>query len=263
MPGHIETEGRELMAEEAEHMYERVAGVLRDKILVGDLDTGARLPTQAAIVEEFGVSRIVARQALDLLESEGLIDRVQGGGAYVRRYQPLLRRSALHYRSDPGAPFAEEAMATGRIPRYSHRTYPDRAGPEVAQRLRVNVGAPVMRTLYTSYADDQPLMLVDSFEPLAITQGTPIERPEEGPQMGAGIIDRFTSIGMRPTAIVERLRSRMPRPSEIDQLELRPGTPVTVITRVSWHGETPIETADLLLAADQYELEYAIKVDPQ
>lgn len=248
---------------EPEHMYERVAAVLRDKILTGELAPGGKLPTQAAIVEEFGVSRMVARQALDLLEGEGLIDRIQGGGVYVRRYQPLLRRSALHYKTDPGAPFAEEALATGRAPRYSHRTYPDRAGPEIAQRLKIKVGGEVMRTIYMSYADDQPLMMVDSSEPLAITRGTPIERPEEGPLMGAGIIDRFTSIGMRPTAIVERLRSRMPRPSEIDQLELRPGTPVTAIIRTSWCGDTPIETADLLLAADQYELEYALKVDPQ
>jgi DNA-binding GntR family transcriptional regulator len=247
---------------EPEHMYERVASVFRDKIVTGELEPGSKLPTQEAITGEFGVSRIVARRALDLLETEGLIDRIQGGGAYVRRYRPLLRRSALHYKSDPGAPFAEESLATERTPRYSHRTYPDRAGPEIAQRLHIGLGAPVMRTFYTSYADDQPLMTTDSFEPLVITRGTPIERPEEGPLMGAGVVDRFTSIGKRPTVVVERLRSRMPRPSEVDALELRGGTPVTAIVRTTWHGDTPIETADILLAADQYELEYATKVDP-
>jgi DNA-binding GntR family transcriptional regulator len=247
---------------EPEHMYERVATVLRDQIVTGHLEPGSKLPTQEVIGREFAVSRIVARRALDILEAEGLIDRIQGGGAYVRRYRPLLRRSALHYRSDPGAPFAEESLATDRVPRYSHETFPDRAGPEIALRLRIEVGAPVMRTRYTSYADDQPLMLTDSFERLDITKGTPIERPEEGPLMGGGLIDRFTSIGMRPTAVVERLRSRMPRPSEIDALELRPGTPVTAIVRMTWHGETALETADILLAADQYELEYATKVDP-
>jgi DNA-binding GntR family transcriptional regulator len=251
------------MTDEPEHMYERIATVLRDKILTGDLPAGARLPTQAVLSSEFGVSRIVARKALDLLEAEGLIDRIQGGGAFVRRYRPLLRRSALHYKSDPGAPFAEESLATERVPRYSHRTYADRAGPTVARRLKISIGDDVMRTLYTSYADDQPTMLVDSFEPLAITRGTPIERPEEGPLLGAGIVDRFTSIGMRPTSVVERLRSRMPRPSEVEQLELRPGTPVTEIVRTSYSGDTPVETADILLAGDQFELEYAINVKPQ
>jgi DNA-binding GntR family transcriptional regulator len=248
--------------EDPEHMYEQIASVLRDQISTGDLAPGARLPTQAVLSEQYEVSRIVARKALDLLEAEGLIDRVQGGGAFVRRYQPLLRRAALHYRSDPGAPFAEEAIATERTPRYSHRTFPDRAGPEVAQRLHIAVGDPVMRTLYTSYADDQPLMLTDSFEPVALTRDTPIERPEEGPLMGAGLIERFTSIGQRPTAVVEQVRSRMPRPSETEALELRPGTPVIEVKRFTYCRETVLETADILLAGDSYILEYATKVDP-
>jgi GntR family transcriptional regulator len=248
--------------DDSEHMYEQIASVLRDRIIAGNLEPGSRLPTQAMISEEYGVSRIVARRALDLLESEGLIDRVQGGGAFVRRYQPLLRRSALHYRSNPGAPFAEEAIATERIPRYGHRTFPDRAGPDIAKRLNIAVGDPVMRTQYTSYADDQPVMLVDSFEPTALTRDTPIERAEEGPLMGAGLVERFTSIGMRPTAVVERVRSRMPRPSETDSLELRPGTPVTEITRITYFDATVLETADMLLAADSYILEYVTEVAP-
>jgi GntR family transcriptional regulator len=105
-------------------------------------------------------------------------------------------------------------------------------------------------------------MLVDSFEPTALTRDTPIERAEEGPLMGAGLVERFTSIGMRPTAVVERVRSRMPRPSETDYLELRPGTPVTEITRITYFDSTVLETADMLLAADSYILEYVTEVAP-
>jgi DNA-binding GntR family transcriptional regulator len=247
---------------EPAHMYERIAAALREQILSGTLGWGDRLPTQEALSDTYGVSRIVARRALDILETEGLIDRVQGGGAFVRRYQPLIRRSALHYKSDPGAPFAEEALASERIPRYSHKTYPDRAGADIAKRLGISVGDEVMRTDYVSYANDEPMMIVQSYEPTAITRGTVIERPEEGPLMAAGVVDRFTAIGLRPTAVVERLRSRMPRPSEVEQLQLRPGIPVIIIVRTTYSDETPIETADLLLDSHRYELEYAIRVDP-
>ena len=109
---------------------------------------------------------------------------MRGGGAFVRRYQPLVRRSALHYRSNPGAPFAEEALASERIPSYRHQTYPERASTDIATRLHIPVGADVMRTDYVSLANDEPMMIVDSYEPLAITKGTIIERPEEGPHMG-------------------------------------------------------------------------------
>jgi DNA-binding GntR family transcriptional regulator len=254
---------REVLSEPVpHHMYERIASALRDQILAKSIGPGERLPSQGQLSERFDVSRIVVRHALDLLESEGLIDRAQGGRATVRLYDPLIRRAALHYKSNPGAPFAEEAIATERVPRYTHETAPDRAGLETASRLQIAVGDEVMRTDYVSFADDEPLMQVTSYEPLAITHGTPIERPEEGPLMAAGIVDRFTSIDLRPTAVVERLQARMPRPSEVDVLELRPGTPVIVLVRICYHDETPIETADILLASNQYKLEYAIRVDP-
>lgn len=80
--------------------------------------------------------------------------------------------------------------------------------------------------------------------------------------MGAGIIDRFTSIGLRPTSVIERLHARMPRPSEAEELSLRPGIPVVVIVRQSYCGDLPLETADILLAANQYKLEYATTVAP-
>jgi GntR family transcriptional regulator len=243
-------------------MYERIASTLREQILSGELGWGDRLPTQEVLSESFGVSRIVARQAIDILEREGLIDRVKGGGAFVRRHQPLIRRSALHYRTDPGAPFAEEALAAERIPRYSHESSPDAASPDVARRLGIEVGDAVMRTAYVSFTADDPVMLVSSYEPLAITGGTEIERPEEGPFMAAGLIERFTAINRRPTAVVERLRCRMPRPSEGERLNLAAGTPVVLIERTTYAGDLALETADLLLNSHIYELEYAISVDP-
>lgn len=246
----------------SEHLYERIAGALRDEILAKTRAPGERLPTQEELGEVFGASRITVRQALDLLESEGLIDRVQGGRASVRLYDPLIRRSALHYRTNPGMPFAEEAIKTLRTPTYDHDTAPERAGLEVARRLQVDVGTEVMRTAYVSYADGTPIQRVTSYEPLALTRGTPIEHPEQGPLMGGGIVDRFTSIGLRPTNVTERLHSRMPRPSEVEQLKIRPGIPVIVAVRICYSGELPIETADLLFVANEFKLEYSLTVEP-
>src|SRR5258707_13502696 len=143
----------------SEHMYERIAAALRDQILARTLPPGGKLPTQEELAETFGASRIVARHALDLLESEGLIDRQRGGRATVRLYDPLIRRAALHYKSEPGAPFAEEAHATERVPRYSHETRPERAGLETAHRLGIGIGEDLMHTDYVSYANDQPMIL--------------------------------------------------------------------------------------------------------
>ena len=50
----------------------------------GVLPPGHRLPTERAIEQEFGVSRITAVRALSLLMEEGLIERIQGSGSYVK-----------------------------------------------------------------------------------------------------------------------------------------------------------------------------------
>src|SRR5581483_3159921 len=65
-------------------MAEQVADVLRERILTGLAD-GAPLPKQDEIVAEFGVSYPSVREALRILETEGLITIRRGnvGGAEV------------------------------------------------------------------------------------------------------------------------------------------------------------------------------------
>ncbi|MDQ0812631.1 hypothetical protein QFZ63_004345 [Streptomyces sp. B3I7] len=56
-----------------------VADALRARIGSGQLRPGARMPTQAALAEEFGTERGTVRQALRILQSEGLLAGVSRG----------------------------------------------------------------------------------------------------------------------------------------------------------------------------------------
>lgn len=60
-----------------------LADVLRGRILSGELDTGAQVPTEAALSDEFGVSRTVVREALQHLRASGLVESFQGRGTFV------------------------------------------------------------------------------------------------------------------------------------------------------------------------------------
>jgi GntR family transcriptional regulator, transcriptional repressor for pyruvate dehydrogenase complex len=59
-----------------------VAG-LKDKILAGDLPPGSKLPSEAELIEEYGVSRTVVREAVTRLRAEGLVETFQGRGSFV------------------------------------------------------------------------------------------------------------------------------------------------------------------------------------
>src|ERR1700733_1883227 len=60
----------------------QVADVLRRQVLNGTY-TGGTLPAESSLAEDFGVSRNAIRAALDLLRSEGLVERVPGVGTVV------------------------------------------------------------------------------------------------------------------------------------------------------------------------------------
>lgn len=64
-----------------------LADRIRERILSGDLSEGDRLPAQDDLLAEFGVGRSSLREALRMLESEGLLSIQRGnvGGAVVHR----------------------------------------------------------------------------------------------------------------------------------------------------------------------------------
>lgn len=66
------------------HLSDQVAGVLATEIRAGRLAVGDKLPTEAALVEQFAVSRTVIREAVSRLKSLGLVDSRQGSGMYVK-----------------------------------------------------------------------------------------------------------------------------------------------------------------------------------
>src|SRR5665647_2737792 len=63
---------------------QRVADYLRDAILGGDIGPGQRV-RQEEIAERFGASRLPVREALRMLEAEGLIEHETNKGAHVPR----------------------------------------------------------------------------------------------------------------------------------------------------------------------------------
>jgi GntR family transcriptional regulator len=65
--------------------FARIAATLRERILRHELQAGAKLPSEAALEAEFGVSRVTVRQALASLESGGLIRKENGRGSFVTR----------------------------------------------------------------------------------------------------------------------------------------------------------------------------------
>jgi DNA-binding LacI/PurR family transcriptional regulator len=72
----------------AEFLHRTVADALRHRVTAGLLVGGSKLPTLRKIADEFDVSTMTVRQAIQALEREGHVYRIPGVGAFVRPQPP-------------------------------------------------------------------------------------------------------------------------------------------------------------------------------
>lgn len=78
---------------------QEVAQKLERAILAGDYAVGSRLPSEEKLGKQFKASRTVIREAIQQLNSRGLVTTRVGSGSYVTAYNPDNLRNALNYYS--------------------------------------------------------------------------------------------------------------------------------------------------------------------
>jgi GntR family transcriptional regulator len=80
-------------------LIERIKNDLRDTITSGGLKPGERLPSEPELAATLGVSRNSLREAIGLLENEGLLYRRQGVGTFITASGPVIRGGIERLRS--------------------------------------------------------------------------------------------------------------------------------------------------------------------
>ncbi|MBL1117360.1 GntR family transcriptional regulator [Streptomyces sp. 110] len=241
--------------------YLRVADDLRKKIAAGELPPHARLPSQARIREEYGVSDTVALEARKVLMAEGLVEGRSGSGTYVRA-QPVPRRvvrGGFHTAGET-TPFRQEQTDDRITGTWETESEQEAAGGEIAGRLGVEAGERVMRTRYVFRSQGEVVMLSTSWEPLELTGRTPVMLPEEGPLAGRGVVDRMAALDLVVDNMAEEVGARPGLAEEVLALGGVPGHWVMVISRTYFAGGRPVETADVVVLAERYRIAYRLPV---
>ncbi|MEV4411555.1 GntR family transcriptional regulator [Catellatospora sp. NPDC049609] len=243
--------------------YLQIAAELRCRIVAGELAPGAKLPSESRLMAMFGVSNTVTKRAIAVLKAEGLVEGRHGSGVYVRHVRRLVRDSQgrdQRRRQGPTSPFARDVTASGQRPSWEHDSAEVGCPDAIAARLGVEPGEPVLRTRYRYLADGGPIQLATSYEPLSITRGTPVELPEDG--AAVGVVARMDVIGVRIDECVEEIIARAAHPDEIERLGLPSGGALMmVVERTYLAGGRAVETADIVMAADRYQLRYRWPVE--
>lgn len=125
---------------------------LRQAITGGTFLPGSQLPTEAELCQMLGVSRTVVREALRVLEDDGLVARRHGVGTFVRNH-PILKNLNFNFG------ITEMIESAGLKAGTSHLAIQkETADAEKAEQLHVPLGTPLITVERVRTADGRPVV---------------------------------------------------------------------------------------------------------
>ena len=205
-------------------LYHQMEQDLRSRLHGGEFGPGDPLPSEERLCEQYGVSRITMRRALDALIAQGLIVRRRGVGSFVAERRVGSRSIALKGSLDEFLAGAG-AMEPDRLS-LEH----DARNPEAAAILNLPDDARMTRLELISRIDGEPAAYLEIYFPPEVgkelqrhdflTAGVPIIRAVE------------RRLNVRVSRAQQKIESGMAGKVAAAHLGLRPADPVLLVTRV-------------------------------
>ncbi|MEK9520052.1 GntR family transcriptional regulator [Streptomyces venezuelae] len=200
-----------------------IADDLRTQITTGHLKAGARLPSEPSLAAQYKVSTQTLRNALALLQAEGLIEKIHGTGNFVR--QPLRRLTYTGGRLTPDADL-----------HITIRTTNVRASGDLIPLLKVPSRTPLTEFLYLTHQGETPHSLARIYVPQDLASA-------QLPCRRSGVEESR-----------DQIRARRPTSEEASTLRISSTLAVLSITRVSTDTTgRVVEAALLVLPSDRAE----------
>src|SRR3954469_20647064 len=145
------------MANDERPAYEQVKGWIRQHIASGEWKPGDTVPSEAALMERFGISRMTANRALRELASEGLVNRVQGSGTRVAQLHRISSQLVIR-------DIHEEVTERGHV----HTTrlikvVQEKAEAPLAGTLGLKRGARVFHSVLVHLENGVPIQYEDRY----------------------------------------------------------------------------------------------------
>lgn len=154
--------------------YGQIAAQLQQKIVTGEWSPGTAIPAESALASEFGIALGTIRQAIAVLVQQGLLERVQGKGTYVRTgLSGASMMRFFRFRSEADADAAPTAVPRSEI--LSCRSV--RLDKAMSGRFGLDTGARGLCISRRRWVDDTPRLLESIWLPLprcAALQETPV-----------------------------------------------------------------------------------------
>ena len=223
-------------------MYYRIQKAILEQIQDGQLRPGGLLPSEAELAQQYQVSRITAKRALDDLVRLGRAYRQQGRGTFVA--QPRIREIS-GFRS-----FSEDIRARGFVPSSQILEFTQTAPDEAArERLHLPEGEQVYLLKRLRLASDEPVAIETACLPCRICPGLLAEDLSRGSLYNI-LMQKYQVVPTWADAEVEAAAASR---EEATLLKLKPGIPVLSARRVTYAANyDAIETVVSVYRGDRF-----------
>jgi GntR family transcriptional regulator len=245
-------------------MYRRLADEFRGRIASGAMTPGEKLPTESELMACHSVGRNTVRAAMGLLRDEGLVHTGRGQGTYVTSLPLPYRANVIFSRSAREGSlrdaFQTELEKFGREGSAQLSVEHLAAPKDVAERLGLDVGDPVVARRRLRSVDERPSALDESWFPADVVEGTEIAQPAD---VERGTLRVLAELGYEVAMRVDRISARMPTPAEAQTLGIASGVPVLLViaTEIAMKDRRPVMAFHQTLPADRHVLIYEVDQD--
>jgi GntR family transcriptional regulator len=228
-------------------LYHQLEQDLAARITAGEFGPGDPLPTEEGICEQYGVSRITVRRALDALITQGFIVRRRGVGSFVAERREGVRSVRLSGSLDD---FLARAGSLENNVLSVERVQPS---DEVREALELGEGEEVVRLELISSLSAGPVIYLEVFIPTAL--GGSLSREDITPGLPViRILER--KLNTRVVRAHQLIQSDLAGETAARHLGVAPDTPLLRIRRVYYSaGDRPIEAAILRHHPERYQYE--------
>src|SRR5699024_4355422 len=143
-------------------VYIQIHNEIRKEIESGKWAVGERIPSERQLSQDFDVSRMTLRQAIQTLVDEGILQRQVGSGTYVDSSKVQEKMSGT-------TSFTEITESKGKKPSSKTVSY-NVADPSISEleKLKLKDGDQVLRMERIRYADQQPICFEVATIPIEI-----------------------------------------------------------------------------------------------
>ncbi|MDR5905759.1 GntR family transcriptional regulator [Franzmannia qiaohouensis] len=224
--------------------HHRVYLVLRQEILEGRYTPEQPLPNEILLTEQFQVSRITIRKAMERLDREGLVVRYRGKGTF-----PVASNESSPVQASISG-VIENLIAMGlktevKVLDFGYVA----ASAEVAQALDVAPGATVQKATRVRSHRGAPFSLLTTYVPEAI--GRTFSDQDMASQPLLLLLERG---GAKVARAEQAITAKLATPAQASLLDMEPGDALLCIRRTVFDEEgRPIEYIEGFYCPDTYE----------